>query len=577
MRGVFEEGGPQIAVWLETAPKTGTPPASRGSFVADLFVTARTGQLGIGNRPGNGSFPSSPRFPYGARDNVLPIWAFARGKQYPQLVMQNNNNSFGFHESWSTSENYWCRPLSRTEIVDALTCPTPIFNSDKGMFTSSKSLYPPRHDVPASECKVAGISPGCNSNASCKDSPDCLMLADLDDVAAVSGATPTPYATTPYTGTWLAPSSMPDGDYVVFVEVNKQYDNDAPSCAIDPTNPNSGTDPSKCPSYAPTCDPSSRFCTRHTTFYDTSLPSYGVGSNIGQPSVLWGTKITVSSTNGTQSTVTDYLGYGDWDHPTGKIYPPDATISATPGSGAGRLAVVTERDGTGNPVDSWRVKIQAHPCGACEMAPLPPPVTDLSANALDGNLIEVSFTQVGFGTLPVTGYQVKFLRGSTMDDAAFATAMQPHQAASIMAAPPGTKVTFQMDASDAIAAMRTFVIGVRSVGDCQKTSALRTVQVTTPRQRFTTISGCFIATAAYGSDMAPDVQMLRQFRDRVLLRNPVGGALVSLYYGASPPLAYALAQNDLLRAGARALLRGPVAAARAALLLQSGSALKIPR
>src|SRR5262249_9424196 len=88
---ILEEGGPQVAIWLESAPPTGAPPAQRGSFIADIFITNRTGQFGIGNRPGNAMFGSSPRFPYGSRENVLPVWAWARAsvENYPQLVMQD--------------------------------------------------------------------------------------------------------------------------------------------------------------------------------------------------------------------------------------------------------------------------------------------------------------------------------------------------------------------------------------------------------------------------------------------------------------------------------------------------------
>jgi hypothetical protein len=50
-------------------------------------------------------------------------------------------------------------------------------------------------------------------------------------------------------------------------------------------------------------------------------------------------------------------------------------------------------------------------------------------------------------------------------------------------------------------------------------------------------TGCFIATAAYGYYSAPQVQALREFRDRYLLTNTIGNAFVDWYYRNGPAAA----------------------------------------
>jgi hypothetical protein len=65
---------------------------------------------------------------------------------------------------------------------------------------------------------------------------------------------------------------------------------------------------------------------------------------------------------------------------------------------------------------------------------------------------------------------------------------------------------------------------------------------------------CFIATAAYGTPAADQVETLRTFRDRYLLTNAAGTALMRAYYRFSPAVASVVAGNSLLRALTRAVL-----------------------
>jgi len=55
--------------------------------------------------------------------------------------------------------------------------------------------------------------------------------------------------------------------------------------------------------------------------------------------------------------------------------------------------------------------------------------------------------------------------------------------------------------------------------------------------------GCFIATAAYGTTMADQIDTLRVFRDTFLLSNPVGTAFADLYYHFSPAIADIVAKS----------------------------------
>ncbi len=78
--------------------------------------------------------------------------------------------------------------------------------------------------------------------------------------------------------------------------------------------------------------------------------------------------------------------------------------------------------------------------------------------------------------------------------------------------------------------------------------------------QFTTslIEGCFIATAAYGTSTAEQIDVLREFRDMVLLESTVGSQFVALYYQLSPPVADFIAGSSFLRTLVRELLVDPI-------------------
>jgi hypothetical protein len=64
--------------------------------------------------------------------------------------------------------------------------------------------------------------------------------------------------------------------------------------------------------------------------------------------------------------------------------------------------------------------------------------------------------------------------------------------------------------------------------------------------------GCFVATAAYGTPLAEEIQILREFRDEYLLTNPLGRALVDLYYQVSPPVAEFITERPSVKPVVRA-------------------------
>jgi hypothetical protein len=70
---------------------------------------------------------------------------------------------------------------------------------------------------------------------------------------------------------------------------------------------------------------------------------------------------------------------------------------------------------------------------------------------------------------------------------------------------------------------------------------------------------CCTATAAFGTPMAREIGILREFRDEYLLTNQMGTSLADLYYTVSPPIAELITEHPSLKLLVRAGLAPAVA------------------
>jgi len=74
-----------------------------------------------------------------------------------------------------------------------------------------------------------------------------------------------------------------------------------------------------------------------------------------------------------------------------------------------------------------------------------------------------------------------------------------------------------------------------------------TVSASTRIEVKSSSSGCFIATAAFGSPLVGELDILRSFRDGFLEKNPLGESFVETYYETSPPIADVIREKEDLR------------------------------
>jgi hypothetical protein len=511
--------GPQIAVWVESADGT--------RFVDTLMVTSAVAVHGIGNRPGTWNMRSGPRFPYGRRQMALPIWAHARGHLYGLVVMEDMNDDWmTTHEDNSSPETYFCRPMQPFEIVDAITCPSGRFRSCKGRFDSSmpQSYYPPRADLFDFGQAPCPMLP--NYLGSC-DPGDSAQYAFLNDVDTVATATP-PFGA-PFSSTWVVPDDLPDGDYALYVEVAKEFDADAAN---------------QHPSYI-------------NPIEANAFNNYGQEGNVGAPSVLFRVPFSLGAGAPAGASAMEIAGYGDWTGATGDVHTPDGTFGSgsgsgsgsggDPGSGAGRLAVIDGPTGPG------RVHVARAACGAVDCASAPPPTSvAFVTDTISARSATLRIHQSNDGGRQVLGYELRTTVLPTPRAVIDPTTFPDWTPAGTVApGPPDGETTASIDG---LAPDTDYAVGMSARGQCS-TSPPTFQRFHTPAVKFAQLSGCFIATAAFGSDLAPEVEALRRARDAATAASPIARAAVDLYYRSSPPLAALIARSETARALVRTALR----------------------
>jgi hypothetical protein len=263
---------------------------------------------------------------------------------------------------------------------------------------------------------------------------------------------------------------------------------------------------------------------------------------------------------GWAAAATSLDGYGDATGASGTIFPPDGSISTAPGSGEGRLAMTSGPGGMG------RVHVTFSACESYDCAshgpPAPVPVEALPLGAT-ATTAAIRIHQVGDGNLQVLGYEARLAPAETLG-ANGITAQDFARWTPLPAIGPAAPDTTSDVQIDGLFPQTAYAVGVVAHGRCGD-SQVSFTRVRTAPLKYVQLRGCFIATAAFGSALAAEVDALRGLRDRAVAASGVARAAAALYERAGPAAARALGESDVGRALARRPLR-PLAAVGEALM-----------
>ena len=104
----------------------------------------------------------------------------------------------------------------------------------------------------------------------------------------------------------------------------------------------------------------------------------------------------------------------------------------------------------------------------------------------------------------------------------------------------------------------TIVPEIRNAPTPTPTSTTQQTQQTQQQTQQSKGGGCLIATAAFGSEMAPQIQFLRELRDNTILQTESGSAFMTgfnqFYYSFSPAVADYERDNPAFKAAVKITL-----------------------
>src|SRR5262249_1958393 len=246
------------------------------------------------------------------------------------------------------------------------------------------------------------------------------------------------------------------------------------------------------------------------------------------------------------ATTDAYIGYGD---PAGgsALHPPDATITTgVPNSGASRL-LLTSKDG-----DMFRLRVDARPEQDHQSPGAPGNMVVANADSSDATLTFIAPGDDGM-TGTVQGYDVRYRVGDApMTSHDFDAANEATFSGAVVRAGELQALVLHN-----LLPETPYSVAVRAYDECRNISTITTATFITAPRKIGEVDACFVATAAYGSLLANDVEMLRRFPDPMLQRSVLGEPAGGTYYPVRPTLARATRPSALPRpARARPLAPG---------------------